>query len=233
MAFKGIKGFFKGFRKKTSATHVAFSQDAGIPQRPPFNQRQATIESYMQNVIAYACITMVAEQAAQLPFEIFVGKKKVDNHPLLQLLNKPNPMEAKDFFFEKVYSYWQINGNSFMEAAYEDKSPNFNPGEPVWLYSLRPDRMTIVPGQNFIPEKYVFENRGEKVKFNVTILGKSNILHLKKFNPLADYFGQSSLMPSAWAIDQHNNASEWNLNLLRDGAQPTGNLTLPGNFLLT
>lgn len=218
----------KGFRKKTSATFTAFSGNFGIPKRPPFNQRQATIESYMQNVIAFASISMVAEQAAQLPFEVFVGAKKQDKHDLLTLLNKPNPMQAKDFFFESVYSYWQISGNSYLEAAYREKNPDFNPGPPVWLYSLRPDRMTILPGKNFIPEFYVFKNGNQDVKFSVTILGQSNILQLKKFNPLDDYFGMSSLMPSAWGIDQHNNASEWNLNLLRDGAQPTGNLKTPG-----
>jgi len=232
MAFEGIKGFLKRFRKKSSATFPAFSQNAGIPQRPPFDQRRATFESYMQNNVAYACITMVAEQAAHLPFEVFVNDKKQDNHPLLTLLNNPNPGEAKDFFFEKVYSYWQIDGSSYIEAAYSDRSPDFNPGEPVWLYSLRPNRVSITPGKNFIPAFYEFDKNGKKVRFNVTVLGKSNLLQLKKFHPLNDYFGMSSLMPAAWAIDQHNNASQWNLNLLRDAAQPTGNLIVEGALTL-
>lgn len=230
MAFKGIKGFFKGFVKKSSATFKTFEQNAGIPQRPDFNQRQATTESYIQNVIAYACITMVAEQASHIPFEVFVGKNKVDDHPLLTLLNKPNPSEAKNFFFEKVYSYWQINGNSYMEAAYPDRNPTFRDTPPVYLYSLRPDRMTIIPGKNFIPAFYQFDNNGRKVNFNVTVLGMSNILQLKKFHPLKDYFGMSPLMPAAWGVDQHNHASNWNLNLLKQGAQPTGIIEVEQNL---
>ena len=117
-----------------------------------------------------------------------------------------------------------------MEAAYEDKDPRFRDTPPLYLYSLRPDRISIIPGKNFIPQFYEFSNEGRKVRFDVTVLGKSNILQLKKFHPLKDYFGMSPLRPAAWGVDQHNHASNWNLNLLKQGAQPTGNIQVEGEL---
>lgn len=230
MAFQGFKGFFGGFIKKSSATFGTFIRNFGIEQRQDFDIRAATIESYMRNPIVYACITMVAEQAAHLPFEVFVGDKKQDNHPLLTLLNNPNPQEAKDFFFEKVYSYLQINGNSYVEAAYSDRTLKFRESAPDWLYSLRPDRISIIPGKNFIPQFYKFNNNGNNVLFEVTVLGKSNILQLKKFHPHNDYMGMSPLMPAAWSVDQHNRGSAWNLSQMKNGAQPSGILQFDGEL---
>jgi phage portal protein BeeE len=47
---------------------------------------------------------------------------------------------------------------------------------------------------------------------------------LKKFHPLNDWYGLSSIEAAAYSIDQHNEASAWNQALLQNGARPSGAL---------
>ena len=54
--------------------------------------------------------------------------------------------------------------------------------------------------------------------------GKSEILHIKNFNPLNDWYGLSQIEPAAYSIDQHNESSKWNQSMLQNGAKPCGAL---------
>jgi len=75
-----------------------------------------------------------------------------------------------------------------------------------------------------MPANYIFEFAGRKVTFGVTVMGVSNILHLKLFNPINDWFGMSPINAASWSIDQHNASSRWNLNMLLNSAKPSGYL---------
>ena len=45
------------------------------------------------NTIAYACIRKIAGAAASVPWLLYDGDDELDSHPLLALLNRPNPGE--------------------------------------------------------------------------------------------------------------------------------------------
>jgi HK97 family phage portal protein len=52
--------------------------------------------------------------------------------------------------------------------------------------------------------------------------GNSKVKHIKLFNPLDDYYGLSPIQSAATDIDQHNLANKHNVNLLQNGARPSG-----------
>lgn len=215
--------------RKTSATSPAFATQAGQRQFSRKNYDKLALEGYVKNVIGYASIRMIATQAAAVPLILKDKDELIEEHAILRLLKRPNPMQSFSEFFEEGYSYILMNGNAYIEAAFFNKNREPQIGEPAWLYNLRPSRITITPANNRMPANYIFEFAGQKIKFPVTVMGVSNILHLKLFNPIDDWFGMSPINAASWSIDQHNASSRWNLNMLLNSAKPSGFLLQKSN----
>lgn len=174
-------------------------------------------EAYIKNVIAHRAINMISQAAASVNFKLYKKDVEVKDHLILKLLRNPNPSMGGKEFLESVYSYKQISGNSYILAT------TSNNGRPLELFSLRPDRVKVIPSNNFLPLGYVYEVNNNAEEFLVNPLtGKSQILHLKNFNPLSDWYGLSSIEAAAYSIDQHNQAGQWNQSLLQNGARPCG-----------
>ena len=61
---------------------------------------------------------------------------------------------------------------------------------------------------------------------------KSQVLHLKSYNPSGSIYGVSCLEAAGRLIDLHNKATEWNHTLLKNGARPSGAFVVSGgNYL--
>lgn len=98
------------------------------------------------------------------------------------------------------------------------------PGE---MHLLRPDRVSIIAGKGAVAEAYRYTVGNQTRDFPINkITGRSNILHIRKFNPLNDWYGLSSVEAAAYSIDQHNQSGAWNQALLQNGARPSGALVV-------
>lgn len=184
-------------------------------------------EAYVRNVIANRCIQMIAQSAAFIPLMLVErskdGKKgrEIEDHPLLTLLNRPSPMSTGSELIESIVSYLKLSGNAYIEAV----GPQRSGAAPIELYSLRPDRMKVVPGRSAIPMAYEYEANGNVVRWDVDqVNGRSPILHLKQFHPTNDWYGLGNVDPGAFSIDQHNESSSHNMAILQNGAAPSGAL---------
>lgn len=217
-------------------TEAKASQSAALvvpmgQRQPRFTPRQydqLAKEGYQKNIIAYRCVRLISQNAAAVPWVVYQGpagaRVRAEDHPLLTLLRQPNASQGGAQFFEAVYSFYLIAGNSYLEAV--------APGDDVReLWSLRPDRMRILPGAHGVPEAYRYQVGGRFVDFKADpFTGRGTILHLKNFHPLDDWYGMSPLEAAAFSIDQHNDAAKWNASLLQSGARPSGALVYkPGN----
>jgi len=79
-------------------------------------------------------------------------------------------------------------------------------------------------GKKPIPESYDYVINGRvQQSFQVDQdTGFSELKHIKLWNPLDDYYGCSPLSAAAVEVDQHNLSSKHNINLLNNGARPSG-----------
>jgi HK97 family phage portal protein len=172
----------------------AFGALLAITPRQPIwteqNYQGYAREGYMQNPYAYACIRQISAACTGIPWTLFElksdgSKEEILVHPLLDLIKKPNPMQSKNAFLEELLSHFLLGGESFIDII-----PS---GQPTELWLLRPDRMTILPGNITEPVAgYQYEISGNKVTFP-----REQILHLKRFHPLDDWHGLSNLAPAA------------------------------------
>ncbi len=195
------------------------------------NYQSLVDEGYRKNVITHRSVRILSESAASVPIQLFRGDRKLDHHPLLDLLARPNPAQGRTVFFETAYAYLNIAGNSYLEMTLGGD------GRPAELYVLRPDRIKIVPGGNGWPKAYHYGVAGREHQFPVDQLtGQSAVLHLKAFHPADDHYGMSPLEAAAFSIDVHNAASGWNKALLDNSARPSGALVFEpkeGNGVLS
>ncbi|PCI33398.1 MAG: phage portal protein [Alphaproteobacteria bacterium] len=195
------------------------------------NYQSLADEGYAKNVITNRAIRILSESAASVPLQLFRGDQRLDHHPLLDLLERPNPTQGRAVFFETAFAYLNIAGNSYLEMVMGGD------GQPAELYALRPDRVKIVPGASGWPKAYIYGVAGREHQFSVDpVTGKSPVLHIKTFHPTDDYYGLSPLEAAAYSIDVHNAASSWNKALLDNSARPSGALVFEpkdGNAVLS
>jgi len=207
--------------KASAARALIALQRLGAPAWTPRDYASLARQGYEKNVIAYRCVRLVAEAAASAPLKVVEAGAVHCDHPLIDLLARPNPAQSGAELFESFYGYLQTAGNAYLEAVALD-------GAPRELYALRPDRMKAHPGKSGWPEAYEYAAGGRKVVFRKDGDELSPILHLKLFHPTNDYYGLSPLEAAASSVDLHNAASAWNKALLDNAARPSGALVYKG-----
>lgn len=214
-------------RKDSPARSAIAIVRQGQPIRSSQKFESYAKEGYAKQVVAQRSINYVADAIAGMTFCLYKKARKrsqdteVESHPLLELLDRPNPLQSSDEFFRAVVCYLLIDGNSYIEKV--GPSPGAAPKE---LWPQRPDRFRIIPGTNGLPAAYVFKIGEREVQYPVDVLGRSNIGHLKTFNPTDDWLGLSFLSAASLGIDLLNAGANWNLALLQNSACPSGAFTV-------
>lgn len=180
------------------------------------NARAFAEEGYQRNVIAYQAINKIADSVASVPLMLMRRDEEIAEHPLLSLLDRPNPVQSGIEFMRAHVGFFKIAGNAYMERVTAN-------GTPRELYTLRPDRMKVIPGDSGFPKGYVYKVGQNAVAWDWEFDG-SDIRHFKTFNPLDDWYGLSPLEPGAYSIDQHNELMAWIQSLVQNGTMPSGAL---------
>jgi Phage portal protein len=107
---------------------------------------------------------MVAEAAASVPWLAYEGREEIDDHPLLALIERPNPTETSVSFIEAICANLLLAGNAYVEQVTLD-------GAPRELYALRPDRMSIEAGRNGWPAAFVYRTPGGEARYEAVAEG--------------------------------------------------------------
>lgn len=216
-------------RKDTQSRVLISLQSTGPYVETPRNYEAFSDEGFRKNVVVFRSVHWVASSCASVPWVLYQkprgkgGKRvEIDDHPFLDLIRKPNPMQSQAAFFESVVAFKQIAGNSYIQAVGPGKNP-FSKVTELW--PLRPDRMRIKPGPRGYPAAYIYKLNHAETVFPVDqVRLQSPVLHMKYFNPTDDWYGMSPLEAAVYATDQHNSANKWNLSLLQNSARPSGAL---------
>lgn len=208
-------GILSRLRRKESETARAVSRlvTLGQPIWTPRNYAQLADEGYRRNVWVYACVTEISRAVKGVPWQLFrVGRGEeleVDDHALLDVWQRPNLGQSGGAFREALTGFWLLAGNAYVEAVLVGRDVRE-------LHLLRPDRMKVIPGERGVAG-YEYKAGSTETRFE-----PEQILHLRLFNPLNDWYGMSPIEAAAYSIDQHNASGSWNKSLLDHFARPPG-----------
>lgn len=202
-----------------------YMYDLADPSWTNRNYGQFAEEAYKRNVVANRCINLISRSSASIDWLVYdLRNKLLNDHPILKVLHQPNPTQGGAEFFEALYSHKLISGNAYVLA---NRNKN---NEIKELYLLRPDRVQVIPGKGSLPEGYLYKLEDVEVFYPVNALtGYSDVLHIRSFNPLDDWYGLSQIEAASYSIDLHNQSSIWNKSLLQNGARPSGALIVQTN----
>jgi len=215
---------FDRFRKQAQPVSVKNSSMVGyfgVGSDPVKNYTydELAAEGYMKNAIVYRCVNEISKGAASVPFRIISRDgDEFEAHPAMDLLSRPNPLQSYTEFMNALFGYLLLSGNSYMLRI--TGMANI----PKELHLLRPDRIKIEGGKGAMPSKYeyIINGRIESVYDVDQENGFSDLKQVKLWNPLDDFYGMSPLNAAAVEVDQHNLSSKHNINLLNNGARPSG-----------
>lgn len=211
--------FKKMFARKESRTVITFSKYGNVKWTPK-NYTNYAEETYMKNVIAFRCMDYKAKSVASVPWKLFKqleeGREMIKQHPIIELIKRPNPQYSWQVLMIRCLIYFDISGNSFFEKVSPDTGPNIT--IPQELYNLRPDKFKIEQNDKGQIIAYIYDN---SEIFEVDpITGESDIKHIKSFHPTNDIWGLSTTEPTAREIDSSNDATEWNKKVLENEGRP-------------
>lgn len=178
-------------------------------------------EGYNGNSIGFRCIDEKARAVASVKWKgkRMTAKGPVDapEHPFSRILHRANNQPGGSFrsLIYRHESFYGISGNGYFECV-----PNAQ-GEPVELYSQRPDRMVVNPSAKGVGSyDYIMDGQIKNGWPVDQASGKSMILHIKTFNPVDDFYGLSPLAVAIKDIDIHNCFAIWNKNMLENDYRP-------------
>ncbi len=141
------------------------------------------------------------------------------NSPLNKLLLRPNLHQSGMEFSQLNTVYLNLAGNVYIYLDRKGRSK----GLPDALWSLRPDRVKIVPGENSI-KGYMYQPDGVSPRGQMPILPE-DLIHIKLPNPGDEYegmgYGLSPISAMAQSGDVDNSITKF-LKLLFDNKTMLG-----------
>ncbi|MBF7010116.1 phage portal protein [Novosphingobium resinovorum] len=208
-AFKGASD--RPVLARGSASPWFFSQCGD--GRTPFEYTQAVRRAYLENPVAQRAVRLVAEGIGGAPL-------KPTDTALAALVSDTS---AGQSLLETLASQLLLHGNAYVQAMKDAR------GRPVELFALRPERVSVVAGEDGWPAAYAYEVAGRRLSIPLLDEDASpNVIHIRHFHPGDDHYGAGCLCAADEAIATHNAASAWNRQLLENAARPSGALVYEG-----
>jgi len=206
-AFKGGGGARVPLaRNYISPWSIAFETSGS---RAPYEYRRAVREAFLLNPVAQRAVRIVAEGVGSAPLA-------VNDEEVRHLLATTS---AGQSLLETLAAQVLLHGNGYVQIIRDGD------GRPVELFALRPERVSIVQGEDGWPKAYQYKVGDSTLTLPVEDEdGWPTVIHLKSFHPADDHFGAGCLSAAEPAVRIHNSASAWNLALLENAARPSGAL---------
>ncbi len=181
---------------------------------PKYGNYEKYIKAYADEIWVYACVSRRAQDVATSPIYLFdkKTKKKIESHPVLELLANPNPSMNRDMLLEWIETSLLLVGSGYLLLDEQDGA-----GRPKALWPLMPQLVEVIPSKDpkiFI-ERFDYHN-GEKA---VPYL-PSQVKQVRLPNLLSYHYGLPPLAAARMSADTHRASSKWNLRFFDNSSRP-------------
>ena len=176
--------------------------------------------SAIQVSAVYACVRVIAETIASLPFHVYEatdeGSRKAVEHPLYRLIHDEPNLEMTSFIWrETMLTHLLLYGNSYCQIIRTGRSQIDS------LYPLLPDQMQVDRDDS---GKLIYDYTTRESK--VVRLRPEDVLHIPGLG-FDGVMGYSPIALEKNAIGLGLAAEEYGSKFFSNGARPSGILTHP------
>ena len=213
--------FFKKLFSKIQASGKGFflSNSLIANQIVPTPQTWDYLHSFHASSLVHTGTKKIADKIANTEWELYKlsgeKAKEIIQHPLLDLLTRPNPTMSGSDPLEMTAVYLSLCGN-----AYWYKARN-GAGKVFELWSMRPDLVRVGLNPDGSVKEYIF-----KIQYGIeNAFPAEDVIHFTEANPLSDYYGLGAVMPIMEVIMADIYAKKWNTKFFYNSARPDAILT--------
>jgi HK97 family phage portal protein len=221
---------FKAFRRDSLTTAPprlpqlmrAIADHNDMPFAAPLAPDYA--DHYLRSSWVHTAVARIAEAGALVPLEVYQrrGEQRIaqQNHPLERLLGSPNPLISGFELIESTLGWLELAGNAYWYLAADSD------GLPAEVWPLRPERVRIVPDPLRFVAGYVYTLDAQEIT-----LTPDQVIHFKRWHPVDDFYGLSTLSAAALASQADRAMARWNLSIFgKQAAVPAGVVTFRNNI---
>lgn len=186
-------------------------------QAPPKKKTADYLKSSVGWV--YACVSAICDEIANIDLHLYKYSNKkteeVEQHPVLDILNKANDFTTKFDLFWLSQQYLELTGECPWFVAKQGM-------KPTALYLLRPDKIEAkgaVNGQSDrLIEKYIYRvERGREIE-----ISPDELIFIKYPDPVRPFRGKGTLEAAALTFDIDDYSEKFNRNFFYNSAKPFG-----------
>jgi HK97 family phage portal protein len=217
------------FRRLVDAVRGKSADPVGselFPDGMPQSSAGMHVNSFtaMQHVAVAACVSILAEDVAKLPLQVWRrlkngGKEPARDHYLHGLLRKPNAWQTRFEFVEMMQAALVLRGNAYAVILRDGR------GVPTSLVPVHPDRVTLyeAPGLEyffFVTRQGLHETA--VLQSMPMMISAEDILHVRWLSNWSSLIGVSRIgliresVGLAMAQERHQS------NFAANGARPSG-----------
>jgi HK97 family phage portal protein len=166
---------------------------------------------------SFHAVDTIAKAIISTPFKITKKDKEIEdeNHPMLQLLAEPNPLDS----WEELLYVWPFH-IKFTGNAYWLKDEINGKGQPSAVYPLLPQFIEVLPDRQTRVGKYIYRVNGRVIEIE-----PKEMIHFKNPNPNNVIFGLGDLEAGEMMFEDYINRNQLEGNYLSKGGVPSGILT--------
>lgn len=166
----------------------------------------------------FSCVRVIAEETADIKLRLYRRKNQsefeiVEQHQVLDLLYKVNPMYTSYLMWEATAAYMELTGETFWYLGGKVNNP-----KEIWV--LRPDWVSVKDTKGSIIESYLYGPPGD----NKMTIPFEQMIHFKDFNPNNWYRGFGTVRPADKAVATDEFAATYNQTFFYNSAMPAGAL---------
>ncbi|WP_368657637.1 phage portal protein [Metabacillus halosaccharovorans] len=183
---------------------------------------KVTVDSSLTVPTVYACVNILANSVAKLPFQTFKrttnGRERDKNHPVAKLLEeRPNPIQNPFVFKHLIETHRNLWGNSYVNI-------NWGPdGRPKEFWLLNPaNTEPIVDVETNTLWYFTTLPDGTSAK-----IGHGDIIHLKSLST-DGLKGKPPIQIARESIGSSQAAQKFKGKFFKNGAANSGVLKVPG-----
>lgn len=175
---------------------------------------------YKLQIWVYACIHVIAENLSSLTKVIRDTRidGTISDHPILDLLSRPNPNTYGNRIFEQIAINLLLDGQVFVVGGNHE---NLKGGQlPAELFLIKDQYMKALRDPKGIITGWVYEPRQEtRIKYP-----SEEVIRINLYNPYEDDRGASPYDPIKNIVMMDANAVSFNVNFFKNNAMLGGTL---------